>query len=62
MLVYLYKRIPSEITEGVPDDWRAGHSPTGWMTLEVFNKYIGNIFAVHLGKYNVQFPDIFFID
>jgi len=39
----------------------AGHNPTGWMTAEVFNKYIGNVFAVHLGK-NVKFPDIFFID
>ena len=30
--------------------------------LEVFNKYIGKVFAVHLGKYNVKFPDVFFID
>jgi hypothetical protein len=47
--------------QGDPANWRAGHSSTGWMTAEVFNKYIRNVFDMHLGKY-VKFPDIFFID
>jgi hypothetical protein len=33
MLIYPYKRIPSEITKRVPDDWGVGHSPTEWMTI-----------------------------
>jgi hypothetical protein len=54
--------MPSEITQRVPDDWRVGHRRTGWMTADVFYEYIGNIFALHFGKYNVKLPLILFVD
>jgi hypothetical protein len=56
------QRTPSEITKRVPDDWRIGHSPIGWMTAEVFYEYTGNVFASHLGKHNVKFPLILSVD
>ena len=35
MMIYPYKRIPSEITKRLSVDWEVGHSPTGWMKAEV---------------------------
>jgi len=37
MLIYLYQGIFSQITQRVSDDWQAAHSPTGWMTADVFS-------------------------
>jgi hypothetical protein len=62
LLIYPYKRIPSEITKRVPDEWRVGHNPTGGMTAEVFYKYIGKVFTSHRGKQNVKFPAKLSID
>jgi hypothetical protein len=36
ILMYPYQRILSQITQSAPDDWQAAHSPTGWMTADVF--------------------------
>jgi hypothetical protein len=36
MLIYPYQRILSQITQRVLEDWQAVHSPTGWMTADVF--------------------------
>jgi len=60
-LICLDRRTPSEITQRVPDDWRVRHSPTGWKRAEVFYEYIGNVFAPHLGKYNVKLTVFLFI-
>jgi hypothetical protein len=54
MLIYPYKRMPPEITKGVPDDWGVGHSPAGWMT--AFYAHTGYDFTSHLGKHNVKLP------
>jgi hypothetical protein len=62
MLLYPYERIPPEITNRIPDDWRVGHSPAGWMRAEVFYEYTGNVFVSLLGKHNVNFPAKPFID
>jgi hypothetical protein len=62
MLIYPYKRIPSEITKRVPEDLGVGHNPTGWMTAEVFYEYTGNVFVSHLGKHNVKFPVTLSVD
>jgi len=61
MMIYPYKRIPSEITKRLSVDWEVGHSPTGWLKAEVRYEYIGHVFTPLLGKHNVKFPDIFFI-
>jgi hypothetical protein len=39
-----------------------GYSPTGWMTTEIIYENIGNISTPHLGKHNVKFPVIHFVD
>ena len=54
-VIHPYQIIPCEITKTVPDDWGLGHSPTGWMTADVFHEYTGH-FAPCLGKHDVKFP------
>jgi hypothetical protein len=49
-LIYIYKRIPLEITKRVPDDWGVGHSPAGWIIAEAFYEYTGNLFTSHLAN------------
>jgi hypothetical protein len=55
MVIHPYQRIPSEITKTVPEDWGLEHSPTGWMTADVFHEYTRH-FAPCLGKHNVKIP------
>jgi DDE superfamily endonuclease. len=62
MLVYSCKRVAYEIIKRVPDDVGVGHSPAGWMTVEVFCEYVGNVFTPHPGKYNVKFGIALYID
>jgi hypothetical protein len=52
MLIYSCKIIAYDITKRVPDDMVVGHSPAGWMTVQVFCEYAGNVFTPHLGKYS----------
>jgi hypothetical protein len=62
MLTYSCKRITYDITKRVPDDMVAGHSPAGWMTVQVFCAYAGNVFTPHLGKYSAKFSVAVYID
>jgi hypothetical protein len=60
---YPHQRLPSEKTKTVPNDWESSdHSCTGWMTAEVFYKYIGNVTSPHLPKKYVKFPVISIIN
>ena len=51
LLIHPYKRVPCIITQRFPDSWRVGHGRTGWMAADVVDEYIGNVFALHFGKY-----------
>jgi hypothetical protein len=62
MLIHPYKRVPSVMTQRFPDEWRLGHGCTGWMAADFVDDYIGNVFALHFGKYNVKCPLILFVD
>jgi hypothetical protein len=62
MLICSCKRVAYDITKRVPDDMGVGQIPAGWMTAQVFCKYIGNIFIPHLGKYSVKFIVALYID
>lgn len=62
MLIHPYKRVPSVMTQRFPDKWRLGHGRTGWMAADVVDDYIGNVFALHFGTYNVKSPLILFVD
>lgn len=62
MLVYPYKRIPSEIVTNFPKGWGLGKSATGWMNGEVFFEYMANIFEPWLTENNGERPVIFFVD
>jgi hypothetical protein len=45
-----------------PDDMGVGQSPAGWMTVQVFCKYVGNVFIPRLGKCSVKFIVALYID
>ncbi|CAB0032749.1 unnamed protein product, partial [Trichogramma brassicae] len=41
MIVYPYSRFPpKDIAASVPDEFVIGHSPSGWMTMDLYYKYI----------------------
>jgi hypothetical protein len=61
MLIYSCKRIAYNITKRVPDDV-VGHSPAGWMTVQVFCEYVGSIYTPHRGKYSAKFSFALYID
>lgn len=52
MIIYAYKRLPSEIVKSVPDSWGIGCSDNGWMKNQLFYVYIGNILYPYLKKIN----------
>lgn len=62
MIVYPYKRIPSEIRETLPPEWGLGLSDNGWMTREVFYEYIEKVFYPYLVAAKIKFPVVLFID
>lgn len=61
LVLFRYKRIPSEICNSIPKDWGVGCSDSGWMTCDTFYSYIANIFYPW-AKDNTQFPIILFVD
>lgn len=61
MVIYPYKRLPSDILNSVPDDWGVGCSDNGWMKNHLFYEYLGNVLYPHLKK-GVKFPIILFVD
>lgn len=62
MILYKYKRIPSNIAKNVPKEWGLGYTDNGWMTGASFYEYITNIFFPWLTKSNVKLPVILFLD
>lgn len=62
MIIYPYKRLPTNIVNSVPGEWGIGISDNGWMKSELFFDYISNILHPHLVEQNIQFPIILFVD
>lgn len=66
MALYTYKeRVPKKVVENFPqypNDWGIGISENGWMTSEIFYKYITNVFHPWLLKQQIQFPVIIYMD
>lgn len=63
MIVFPYKRFPpKEIASSVPDDFIIGHSPSGWMTIEIYNQYIKNEFFPEIVKRGIKFPVLLLFD
>nr|CAI5866984.1 unnamed protein product [Callosobruchus analis] len=63
MIVYPYKRLPSDIVNSIPDpSWGVAHSDLGWMKSEIFYEYMANVLRSHLKKAGVKFPVILFLD
>lgn len=62
MIIYPYKRLPSDVLKSVPDGWGIGCSDSGWMRSELFFEYIGNVFYKYLVSKKTTFPIILFVD
>lgn len=62
MIIYTYKRLPTAIKTSVPSTWGIGFSGKGWMKVDLFYKYIGNVLYPYLKKCGTIFPIIFFVD
>lgn len=62
MVMYAYKRLPSNIVEKVPKGWNVVKSENGWMTGESFFEYMTDIFYPWCQQSNIQFPIIMYID
>lgn len=55
-IVFLYERIPAEISQNVNPDWSLGRSKKGWMTSPVFYGYVANSLLPYLKNKNITFP------
>jgi hypothetical protein len=62
MIVYPYKRFPTNIAKSVPPGWGIGVSDTGWMKMDVMSDYIENIIYPYLKNIGTSFPVILFLD
>ena len=62
MIVYEYKRVPSNIFSKIPKNLYAGVSDSGWMTASLFFEYISNAFLPWLKRSKIEFPVILFMD
>lgn len=62
MLVYPYKRMPSNILLHLPPNWSVGISDSGWQTQQTFYDYISNVFCKWLSDNQIKLPVILFID
>lgn len=62
MLVYPYKRMPSNILLHLPANWSVGISDSGWQTQLTFLDYIRNVFSKWLSDEKIKLPVILFID
>lgn len=62
MIIYAYKRLPTEIVKSVPETWGIGCSDNGWMKNHLFYEYIGNVFYPYLKQNNIKFPIALFVD
>ncbi|KAI4455752.1 hypothetical protein MML48_9g00000300 [Holotrichia oblita] len=62
MIVYPYKRLPTNIVKSVPPGWEIGLSHTGCMKMDVMCDYIENILHPYLKNIGTIFPVILFLD
>lgn len=62
MVIYPYKRLPSEVLNSVPESWGVGCSDNGWMKNANFYEYIGNVLYKFLMEKGTTFPIILFVD
>lgn len=62
LVIFPYKRLPSEISSKVPSDWGIGLSDNGWMKAEIFIDYVQKVFYPYLIKVGVKFPVILYVD
>ena len=62
MIIYPYKRMPSEIINSVPSGWGIQNTDNGWMTSDVFCNYIEKLFYPALINSGIKFPVIIFLD
>ncbi|KAJ8912770.1 hypothetical protein NQ315_016728 [Exocentrus adspersus] len=62
MIVFLNKRLNSNVARSIPEEWGIGLSDTGWMKAEIFVEYIEKILYPYLKRKNVSFPIILFLD
>jgi hypothetical protein len=62
MVIYAYKRLPSDILKSVPDEWGLGCSDNGWMKNQLFYEYIENVFHPYLKRKAIKFPVLLFVD
>ncbi|GBP20461.1 Tigger transposable element-derived protein 6 [Eumeta japonica] len=62
LIVFPYKRLPEKIATSVPPKWGIGRRDTRWMTADVFNQFITELFAPYLAENNIKKPVILFID
>jgi len=58
----IYKRLPQDIINSVPENWGVGHSDSGWMKSETFYEFIANIFYPFLLENKIKLPVILFVD
>lgn len=61
MIIFRYKRIPSDLSLSVPREWGIGISENGWMTSDTFYSYMANVFYPWAKK-TITFPILFFVD
>lgn len=61
MVIFDYKRVPSEVANSIPKEWGIGLSDSGWSTYDVFYCYIVNVFYPWVKKH-IGFPIILFVD
>ncbi|GBP87373.1 Gonadotropin-releasing hormone receptor [Eumeta japonica] len=54
LIVFPYKRLPEKIATSVPSKWGIGRRDTGWMTADVFNQFITELFAPYLAENNIK--------
>lgn len=62
MIVYPYKRLPTNIAKSMPPGWGIGLSDTGWMKIDVMSDYIENVLHPYLKNIGTIFPVILFLD
>lgn len=62
LIIYPYKRIPTHISQTVPDTWGIGRSDSGWIVAATFFEYIANVLYPWLINQRIEFPVILYLD
>lgn len=62
LLIFSGKRLPNQIQHILPNDWHVDISDSGWMTSDIFFKYISKVFYPWLEKSGITTPIILFVD